>query len=134
MSGIEPLGRAALVGFVASSDLDRSRAFYEGVLGFEVVGQDGFACVLRAGETTVRITLVPEVLAAPYTVLGWEVDDLAEAVDALAARGVSFLRFEGMDAGRPGHLDRTGRRPGFVVPRSRRSRALLDPAPSLTKS
>ncbi len=61
VSGIEPLGRAALVGFVASSDLDRSRAFYEGVLGFEVIGQDGFACVLRAGETTVRITLVSEV-------------------------------------------------------------------------
>ena len=44
-----------------------------------------------------RITLVPEVLTAPYTVLGWEVDNLADAVDSLAARGVSFLHFEGMD-------------------------------------
>lgn len=97
MPETEPLRRAALVGFVASSDLDRSRAFYEGVLGFEVTGQDGFACVLRAGSSTVRITLVPEVRTAPYTVLGWEVDDLADAVDSLACRGVSFLRFEGMD-------------------------------------
>ena len=95
--GAEPLGRAALVGFVASSDLDRSRAFYEGVLGFEVTEQDGFACVLKAGSSTVRITLVQEVLSAPYTVLGWEVDHMADAVDSLAARGVSFLRFEGMD-------------------------------------
>jgi catechol 2,3-dioxygenase-like lactoylglutathione lyase family enzyme len=93
----EPLGHAALIGFVASSDLDRSRAFYEGILGFEVTGQDGFACVLQAGGTTVRLTLVPEVNPAPYTVLGWEVADLEHAVDALAARGVSFLRFEGMD-------------------------------------
>jgi catechol 2,3-dioxygenase-like lactoylglutathione lyase family enzyme len=85
------------VGFVASSDLDRSRAFYESVLGFEVTGQDGFACVLRAGSSTVRITLVPEVCTSPYTVLGWEVDDLADVVAALAARGVTFLRFEGMD-------------------------------------
>ena len=44
-----------------------------------------------------RITLVPDVLTAPYTVLGWEVDNLANAVDSLAARGVSFLHFEGMD-------------------------------------
>jgi catechol 2,3-dioxygenase-like lactoylglutathione lyase family enzyme len=92
-----PLGPAGLVAFVASSDLDRSRAFYEGVLGLEVTGQDGFACVLRAGGTVVRVTLVPEVRAASYTVLGWEVDDLEATVDTLEARGVAFLRFEGMD-------------------------------------
>ena len=97
MPGTEPLRHAALVGFVASSDLDRSRAFYDGVLGLEVTGQDDFACVLRAGSSTMRITLVPEVLTAPYTVVGWEVDNLADAVDSLAARGVSFLHFEGMD-------------------------------------
>jgi catechol 2,3-dioxygenase-like lactoylglutathione lyase family enzyme len=93
----DPLERAGVVAFVASSDLDRSRAFYEGVVGLEVTHQDGFACVLRSGGTVVRVTLVPEVRAAPYTVLGWEVDDLEAAVDSLVARGVSFLRFDGMD-------------------------------------
>jgi catechol 2,3-dioxygenase-like lactoylglutathione lyase family enzyme len=92
-----PLGRSGPVAFVASSDLDRSRAFYEGLLGLEVVGQDAMACVLRSGTTIVRVTLVPDVVVAPYTVLGWLVDDLAATVDALAVGGISFLRFEGMD-------------------------------------
>jgi catechol 2,3-dioxygenase-like lactoylglutathione lyase family enzyme len=91
------LGRGGLVAFVASSDLDRSRAFYEELLGLELATQDDFACVLRSGTTTVRVTLVPEVAAASYTVLGWLVDDLDQAVDALAHRGITFLRFEGMD-------------------------------------
>ncbi|HEY6429801.1 MAG TPA: VOC family protein [Acidimicrobiales bacterium] len=97
MAHSHPLGRAGLVAFVASSDLDNSRAFYEGVLGLEVTQQDGFACVLRSGGTVIRVTLVPEVRTAPYTVLGWEVDDLEATVDTLVARGVSFLRFDGMD-------------------------------------
>jgi catechol 2,3-dioxygenase-like lactoylglutathione lyase family enzyme len=96
MTEAGPLGRSGPVAFVASSDLDRSRAFYEGLLGLEVVGQDAMACVMRSGSTTVRVTLVPEVAATPYTVLGWVVEDLAAMVDALTARGISFLRFEGM--------------------------------------
>jgi catechol 2,3-dioxygenase-like lactoylglutathione lyase family enzyme len=91
------LGHGALVAFVASTDLDRSRAFYEGLLGLELAAQDDFACVFRSGTTTVRVTLVPEVAAASYTVLGWLVDDLDPAVDVLADRGITFLRFEGMD-------------------------------------
>jgi catechol 2,3-dioxygenase-like lactoylglutathione lyase family enzyme len=92
-----PLGRGGLVAFVASADLDRSRAFYVGLLGLELAAQDDFACVLRSGTATVRVTLVPEVAAAPYTVLGWLVDDLDPAVDALTSLGITFLRFEGMD-------------------------------------
>jgi catechol 2,3-dioxygenase-like lactoylglutathione lyase family enzyme len=86
-----------LVAFVASSDLDRSRAFYEGLLGLEVAGQDPIACVLQSGGTTLRVTLAPDVVVAPYTVLGWVVDDLAATMDTLAGRGISFLRFDGMD-------------------------------------
>jgi catechol 2,3-dioxygenase-like lactoylglutathione lyase family enzyme len=92
-----PLDRAGLVAFVASSDLDRSRGFYEGLLGLQVTGQDAMACELRSGGASVRVTLVPEVGVAPYTVLGWAVGDLAAAVDALVARGIDFLCFEGMD-------------------------------------
>lgn len=33
---------------------------------------------------------------APYTVLGWAVPDIAEAVAALAQRGVAFTRYDGM--------------------------------------
>ena len=44
-----------------------------------------------------RITAVPEVCRAGYTVLGWRVTHIAAAVRGLAARGVVFLRYDGMD-------------------------------------
>jgi catechol 2,3-dioxygenase-like lactoylglutathione lyase family enzyme len=91
------LSDAELVAFVASTDTARSREFYEGVLGLRVLDDDGFACVVDAHGTTVRITAVPERAPAAYTVLGWKVDDLDATVDGLVARGVEFLRFDGME-------------------------------------
>jgi hypothetical protein len=32
-----------------------------------------------------------------FTVMGWEVDDVAATVDGLVARGVQFERYSGMD-------------------------------------
>jgi hypothetical protein len=44
-----------------------------------------------------RVTRADEVVVAPYTVLGWRVDDIAQTVGDLTARGVAFLRFDGMN-------------------------------------
>ena len=53
--------------------------------------------MLDANGTTLRITAAPEVRQASYTVLGWRVTDITAAVRGLAARGVVFVRYEGMD-------------------------------------
>ena len=50
--------KAIPVAFVASTDLQRSRAFYEGVLGLRVQRTTSFALVLVGGGTTVRVTRV----------------------------------------------------------------------------
>jgi len=86
-----------LVAFVAATDLGRARAFYEQTLGLPVVEQHDFACVLDANGTTLRVTAVPEVARPGYTVLGWRVGDIASSVRDLAARGVTFLRYDGMN-------------------------------------
>jgi catechol 2,3-dioxygenase-like lactoylglutathione lyase family enzyme len=94
---VTDLRSADLVAFVATTDTARARAFYEGVLGLAVLDDDGFACVVDAHGTTIRITAVPERAPAAYTVLGWQVDDLDATVDDLVARGVVLLRFDGME-------------------------------------
>jgi catechol 2,3-dioxygenase-like lactoylglutathione lyase family enzyme len=86
-----------LVAFVASSDLDRSRAFYEGVLGLPLVEETSFACVFDAHGTQLRVTAVAEVARPGYTVLGWQVTDLAASIDHLVPRGVQFARFDGVE-------------------------------------
>jgi catechol 2,3-dioxygenase-like lactoylglutathione lyase family enzyme len=90
------LADADLIAFAATTDLERARGFYEGVLGLPVVDHDGFAVAFDAHGTTLRVTAVREMRPAPYTVLGWRVPDAAAAVRDLAARGVGTLRFEGM--------------------------------------
>ena len=88
---------APLIAFAPSTDLARSRAFYEGVLGLRLVEDSSFAVAFDAHGTQLRVTAVEERVAVPYTVLGWFVPDIADAVDALTARGVAFNRYDGMD-------------------------------------
>jgi catechol 2,3-dioxygenase-like lactoylglutathione lyase family enzyme len=91
------LGSSDLVAFVATTDLDRARAFYGGVLGLSVVEESPFACVFDAHGTSLRVTPVGEMRAAPYTVLGWVIDDIGATVDALGTAGVKLERFEGVE-------------------------------------
>ena len=91
------LANADVIAFVATTDLERARAFYEGVLGLPVIEDDGFALAFDARGTMVRVTGVREVRPAPYTVLGWAVPDAAAAVRDLEAGGVSILRFDSFE-------------------------------------
>ena len=91
------LDAADLIAFAATTDLDRARVFYEQVLGLPVTERTDLACVFDANGTMLRVTAVPEVARAGYTVLGWRVADITAAARELSARGVTFLRFDGMD-------------------------------------
>ncbi|HUC24153.1 MAG TPA: VOC family protein [Streptosporangiaceae bacterium] len=86
-----------IVAFAATTDLPRARAFYEQVLGLPVTVQNEFACVIDANGTMLCITAVPEVCQGGYTVLGWKVTDITATVGDLAAKGVVFPRYDGMD-------------------------------------
>ncbi len=90
------LERSALIGFVAVSDLARARQFYGETLGLPISEESPFALVANAGGTMLRLTRVDQPVAAPYTVLGWDVADIASTMDQLSARGVQFTRYEGM--------------------------------------
>jgi catechol 2,3-dioxygenase-like lactoylglutathione lyase family enzyme len=82
-----------LMAFVATRDAARAKEFYGGVLGLRFVTDDGFALVFDANGTTVRIATVRELNPPPYTVLGWQVDDIEGAVKELTAAGVVFERY-----------------------------------------
>jgi predicted enzyme related to lactoylglutathione lyase len=91
------LGSSDLIAFAAATDLGRARAFYEQALGLPLTGQNDIACVFDANGTMLRVTAVPEASRAGYTVLGWRVADIAATARDLAARGVVFIRYDGMD-------------------------------------
>ncbi len=91
------LGEATVVAFVGSQDLAASERFYRGVLGLRLIESSSFACVYDARGTMLRVTRVDVAARAPYTVLGWTVEDIAATVLRLHARGVSFKRYSGLE-------------------------------------
>ncbi len=90
------LQAARLMAFVPVSDLRRAQAFYVGKLGLMLHHGDDDGCMLSSTGTTVRLALVAGYEPPPYTVLGWEVDAIEDAVGALTAAGITLRRYEGM--------------------------------------
>ena len=72
-------------------------AFYCDLLGLTMVQEDQFAVVLDAGGTALRLAIVQQVPEPAGTNAGWLVDDVNATARELAAAGVVFERFPGMD-------------------------------------
>jgi catechol 2,3-dioxygenase-like lactoylglutathione lyase family enzyme len=89
-----PLDRPIL--FLATSNPQRSREFYERTLGLTFVADEPYALVFHVGGSMLRIAKVEHVHVAPYTVLGWAVTDIRETVRRLREAGVTFERYEFM--------------------------------------
>jgi catechol 2,3-dioxygenase-like lactoylglutathione lyase family enzyme len=90
------LKQSSLIAFSATRDAERAKIFYRDVLGLRLVTNDPFALVFDAHGTMLRVQKTPPFKPLPFTVLGWQVTNIDDTVDALSARGVTFERFEGM--------------------------------------
>lgn len=86
----------SVVAFIATARADVARDFYQQVLGLTLVEDSPFALVFTSGGTTLRVQKVPQVAVAPYTALGWSVADIRATARELAAKGVTFQRYDGL--------------------------------------
>ena len=82
---------------VPVTDMEQANHFYGEVLGLELSDARPYALVHDSPRGRLRITLVDEVRAAPYTVLGWVVADLEAEIGRLLVAGVTFNRYDGME-------------------------------------
>jgi catechol 2,3-dioxygenase-like lactoylglutathione lyase family enzyme len=74
-------GSHKIMAFVATSKPTRARRFYRDILG---------------------LRLVKEVVAAEYTVLGWQVPDIVATAKRLNTAGVGLQRYPGMGQDKQG--------------------------------
>ena len=89
----------AFSGF-AVDDLQKARQFYGETLGLkkEVIDEEyGLMTLHIAGDRGTLVYETADHKPASYTILNFPVDDIDEAVDELARRGVSFERYDGME-------------------------------------
>ena len=88
------LGNTPIIAFVPTLDFDKARAFYVDTLGLRFVDNDGFAMVLDANGTMIRVAKVqPDFKPAMFTILGWKVTEIEKVVAEMAAKGVVFERY-----------------------------------------
>ena len=86
----------AFSGF-AVDDLDKAREFYGETLGLKTSEENGLLTLHLAGDRPTLVYPKPDHEPANYTILNFPVDDIDEAVDRLAERGVRFERYDGFD-------------------------------------
>jgi catechol 2,3-dioxygenase-like lactoylglutathione lyase family enzyme len=97
----------AFSGF-AVDDLDTAREFYGEALGLKTSEDHGLLTLHLAGDRPTLVYPKPDHTPADYTILNFPVDDIDEAVDALAARGVQFERYDGMEQDEKGIMRARG--------------------------
>ena len=89
------LGTSPLIAFVTVTDATRARHFYGERLGLVLVAETPFALEFDCSGTMLRVALANHVTPAPYTVLGWQVSDIAATLGALASAGIRPEIYEG---------------------------------------
>ena len=89
------LNTSVPISFIPTQQPAAARQFYEHTLGLTFVDDNDFAIVFEVGpepRSMLRVVRARDFTPAAYTVFGWKVDDVEQAVDDLAARGITFLR------------------------------------------
>jgi catechol 2,3-dioxygenase-like lactoylglutathione lyase family enzyme len=102
---------------IPSSDVDRSRAFYEGTLGFVPASVNPGGVFYESGGS--RFLVFPSAGAGTSggTVMGWRVEDIRRTVSDLKERRVTFLEYDTPDLKTEGSIATTRADPGGVVSR-----------------
>jgi catechol 2,3-dioxygenase-like lactoylglutathione lyase family enzyme len=88
------LSGSRLIGFIPIHDAERALNFYRDVLGLRFVSDDSFAVVMESNATMmIRLVRTEAFTPAPYTILGWQVEDIESTVRELGAKGLAFQRY-----------------------------------------
>jgi predicted enzyme related to lactoylglutathione lyase len=91
------LSGCALIAFGVTTDPERTKDFYGRVLGLELSADEPWALVFDAHGTMLRIQKLQTFTPAPFTLLGWRVQDLEGYARRLGAAGVTMTRYAGFD-------------------------------------
>ena len=78
-------------------DVPKAKTFYSETLGLRVSEEHGMLSLHIADEWDILVYPKPDHTPATFTILNFPVDDIDEAVDELAERGVRFERYDGFE-------------------------------------
>jgi hypothetical protein len=87
------LGDKKLKAFVPTTDPGKAKLFYRDILGLKLLSEDNYALEFDANGTLLRVAIVRELTPHPFTILGWNVDDIVSVIKQLNNKHVVFERY-----------------------------------------
>jgi len=91
------LAQSTLIAFAATSDAEAAKHFYRDTLGLPLLEDSPFALVFDAHGVPLRVQKVERVVVPGYTILGWQVDDIASIAKQLQSKDIVLERFAGLE-------------------------------------
>ncbi len=88
------LGSAPVTPTLPSTDLKRSREFYEGKLGLSIDKETEDSISFKAGGGTKLYVYKRPPAPSEHTLAGFSVGDLEATVDELSKKGVKFEKYD----------------------------------------
>jgi catechol 2,3-dioxygenase-like lactoylglutathione lyase family enzyme len=79
-----------LKAFVSTTRPDAAREFYETKIGLRLLSEDNFGLEFEANGAHLRVSIVEKLTPQPFTVLGWDTDDISSTVSTLMKKGIRF--------------------------------------------
>lgn len=94
------LGNSKVMAVLPVKDLDRSKSFYEGVLGLTPKKQLSQEIVYQSGASDLTVAQSPSAGTNQATAATWEVDDLDSVVTGLKDNGIVFEQYDDIPGAR----------------------------------
>jgi predicted enzyme related to lactoylglutathione lyase len=82
-----------LKAFIPTIEPEKARNFYMNVLGLKLVSEDHYGMEFNTNGALLRVTTVNKLAPQPFTVLGWDVEDLPSMIASLVKSGIHFERY-----------------------------------------
>lgn len=83
-----------LKAFVPTTKPDKAKSFYKDILGLELLSEDNYALEFNANGTLLRVIIVQELKPHPFTVLGWNVDNISSTIKSLNSKNVFCEKYD----------------------------------------
>jgi catechol 2,3-dioxygenase-like lactoylglutathione lyase family enzyme len=88
--------------FVPTTKPEQAKLFYRDILGLKLLTEDNYALEFEANGILLRVAIVNELTPQAFTILGWNVPDIAAIIEALNEQGIiceKYSFFEQDDLG-----------------------------------
>ena len=88
------LANGMLKAFIPTVNPQEAILFYRDLLGFELMSEDDYAMEFNANGTLLRVTIVDEFVPQPFTILGWNIENLVFTVRQFNEKNIYFEIFD----------------------------------------